>query len=236
MPIKLLPKQEISRLQANERRQSIEEGVKLANRVDSLRETAAQEEASLASFRRSTLKAIKAEFDQATIERDAVLTQVENLRKELASGHDNLNHRQAELEALEQSLIKEQDILQKRMAALDTLMTETQKQSSKVKTYLQRVQNVWDVLTALSTDTDTLYQEAKVAAQEAQVRVEKVEQLAQAVENDLKVRDIEVASRERDVSIKEERLNDTAKQLREKELQLRDRELTLEREFKRLKK
>ena len=73
MPIKLLTKQEINLRKANEKRLEIEEGRKLASRVDNLRELVAQEEASLASFRAKTVANIGAEIKKLEQEKQTVL-------------------------------------------------------------------------------------------------------------------------------------------------------------------
>lgn len=236
MPIKLLPKHEINRLQAQEKRQTVEEGLKLANRVENLREIAAKEEASLASFRASTLKAIQKEITEATTERDGLLSQVNILRKELEVGHSGLDVRQRGLEIKESDLLERETTLEKRILALETLVNEVGKREKNSEMTLKRLQNAWQILTEMGQDVLTVYNEAKVALTVSYGKVDTIQGLVKAVEAELKTRDIEVASRERDVTIKEERLDQTAKLLRERELQLIDREQTLEREIKRLKK
>ncbi len=68
--MKLLPKSEISKQKAVEMQQHIAEGIKLARRVDTLRDVAAQEEQSLSRFRVRTVEAIQAEIVEKTAERD----------------------------------------------------------------------------------------------------------------------------------------------------------------------
>ena len=70
--MKLLKKSEINTLKAQERKAEIDQGLKLSRRVDVLRETAAQEEASLEAFRRSSIKAINEEIKQLTYVRDSL--------------------------------------------------------------------------------------------------------------------------------------------------------------------
>lgn len=56
--MKLLAKSDIQKAKSIERQQLVNEGLKLAKRVDDLREVVAEEEQTLENFRRETLKEI----------------------------------------------------------------------------------------------------------------------------------------------------------------------------------
>lgn len=70
MPIKLLKKSEIDQAKARDRQLEINEGLKLAKKVDTLREVVAQEEESLKKFRIKTISAINDEIIIAAKKRD----------------------------------------------------------------------------------------------------------------------------------------------------------------------
>jgi len=235
MPIKLLPKQEISRLQAEEKRVAIQEGVKLARRVDNLREIAAQEEASLASFRTATLTEIKKQTDDAKSKRDSLLKEVADLRKEIQDGTQVLDIRENVLVSREEDLVKQQKDIETRSFSLKTLTEKVILKEKQLEALEQKLKNTWNVLVAFGKDVEVVYEQATTALNDVQSRAEATLSVINEVNEDLKVRDIAVASRERDVIIKEERVENTRKQLEEREKQLLDRELTLEREFNRLK-
>lgn len=82
MTTKLLPKQEFAQLKSEERKREIDEGIKLAEKVDLLRETAAQEGANLAKFRIESLKVIKEEIDKLISEKDILKKEIAELIKE----------------------------------------------------------------------------------------------------------------------------------------------------------
>lgn len=236
MPIKLLQKQEINRLQAQEKSFAIEEGVKLAKRVDTLREIAAQEEASLASFRASTVKAIQEEIKKAENERDEAFRDAKNARDEIENSKKALAETETRLIQYESDLQNREIVLQKRTSALDTLAIKTEKTKKENDSINYKLKNTWAILTEYGKNVMHLYSEAKVVLQNALKQADSVQLLVVEVENELKTRDIAVASRERDVMIKEERIQQTVQDLRVKERQLHDRELTLERDIARLKK
>ncbi len=81
--IRLLPKSEIDRAKALDRQREIDEGKKLATRVDGLRQTHAKEEAELQSFRSKTLAQIQLEIN-GEIER------LENAKRKVKEKRDEL--------------------------------------------------------------------------------------------------------------------------------------------------
>lgn len=80
--MKLLEKSVINNLKALERKREIDEGKKLAERVDKLRELSSKEQANLSEFRDHTLKAIRQEIDDALFEKEKVLRETEELINE----------------------------------------------------------------------------------------------------------------------------------------------------------
>lgn len=234
--MRLLPKSEINIRQAQQKRAEIDEGVKLATRVDNLREIAAQEEASLASFRNTTLKAIAQEIKKAETERTQVLKEVIDLRKELAEGTKQLDTRRADLDTYQKSLERLEHDLTSRVSALKTLAAKLKEQSKQTKEHNDRLLYAHKVMGEIQNETKTAYQQAKDYLTEALQRQEKISTLATSVEQELRTRDIAVASKERDLTIREEHFNKRKESLRIKELQLIDREQTLERQLNRLKK
>lgn len=234
--MRLLPKAEINVRQAQQKRAEIDEGVKLAKRVDTLREITAQEEASLASFRHTTLKAIAEEVKKAEAERNQVLKDVTDLRKELSEGTIQLDIRQSDLDTYQKSLEKLEHDLTLRVSALKTLAAKLKEQSKQTKEYNDRLVYAHKVIGEIQKSTDTTYMDARAILQQALERQKNTYTLVDSVENQLRARDIAVASKERDLTIREGHLERKKEELRVKELRLIDREQTLEREIKRLKK
>jgi ATP:corrinoid adenosyltransferase len=236
MPIKLLSKQEINQRKAIERKVEIDEGAKLARRIDSLREIVANEEASLASFRSKTIASINADIQKVTTERDNLLQEVTILRSELERGDLDLKIREQRLAEAQTELVEKEKTLQLQTEALKKLTKSVREEEKKTKTYNQRFQYVFNVLAEMNKSIETNYLQSEEIVKQIQSKLDKVNTLIEETTKELRDKDIDIASRERDITIKEERIKRTTKELREKEIQLRDREFTLEREFKRLKK
>jgi uncharacterized protein YoxC len=236
MPMRLLPKQEISVKQASKQKAEIDEGVKLARRVDSLREIAATEEASLASFRASTLKAIQEDIQKIETERNEVLNQVKTLREEIKEGTKVLDDRENSLKQLENALKQYEIDVNERLNILKITSEELKKQSKLSNNYYLQTVNAMQIIEEVRKETSALYSEASNYLEACHDTYMAVHSLEAQITSELKARDIAVASRERDVIIKQEHLDILSKSLHTKELQLIDREQTLEREFNRLKK
>lgn len=84
--MKLLSKNEVQGLQTKERGVEIGEGLKLARKIDVLRETAAKEESNLAKFRMETLRIIRGEIDGQIRVKTALIQEIaelENTKKGL---------------------------------------------------------------------------------------------------------------------------------------------------------
>lgn len=82
MGTKLLPKQEIVLLKGAERKREIDEGLKLAKKIDLLRQTASEEEANLKKFREESLKVIKEEMSKIITERDGIIIEIVELKQQ----------------------------------------------------------------------------------------------------------------------------------------------------------
>lgn len=78
----LLSKSEVDKRKALDRQREVEEGIKIAKRVDTLREVAAHEETSLTKFRVKTVEAIQAEIDEKIAERNQLENSNRSLREE----------------------------------------------------------------------------------------------------------------------------------------------------------
>lgn len=234
--MRLLPKQEVNLRQAQQKKAEIDEGLKLARRIDSLREIAAQEEASLASFRSSTLKTIQEDIKKVENERNAVKKEVSDLRKELEEGTHRLDEREKQLTEYSESLQNLEITLNNRVQGLKTLAAKLKDQSKQSSDYYNRILFAYKIITEVRRETESTYTEAKTYSELATKRYDEVKNLSDAVEQELRIRDIAVASKERDLTIREERLAKTADELRKKAILLEDREQTLERELVRIKK
>ena len=79
--MRLLKKSEVTQKKAQARKQEIDEGVKIAQKVDAVRNTLAEEEANLDKFRTESVKNIKAELAPLEEKRDGLKKEVQELER-----------------------------------------------------------------------------------------------------------------------------------------------------------
>ncbi len=80
--MRLLAKSEVAKGKALDKQREVQEGLKVAKRVDALRETAAEEEASLEKFRQKTLSTLHEQIAPLAKEKDELESKVKTLREE----------------------------------------------------------------------------------------------------------------------------------------------------------
>lgn len=85
--MKLLDKKEVLQAKNLTRETEINEGAKLARKIDALRETAALEEKKLAEFREKTLNIIKEEVDVLILRRNKLREEIHTLEKTLLDNY-----------------------------------------------------------------------------------------------------------------------------------------------------
>ena len=102
--MKLLDKQEITRQKSLERKLEVEEGIKLAKRVDTLRELSSKEQTSLSKFRDESLAQIRKEIDSLITERNNLILENEELEKKNNALRRKIGHALEEINNLNTQL------------------------------------------------------------------------------------------------------------------------------------
>lgn len=231
--IKLLNKSDIDTGKAKDRQAEIAEGLKLAKRVDALREVAVEEEASLEKFRHGTLAEIARETEEATIARDIMLAEVKVLEGRKATALVPLD---AEIKRIE-GLRAVVDELLANVADKEKVLHEVQvKQDGEWLTIaeLKREAEVMHTnATALLAEAGTLNGEAERKQALASTTLSDAERISTVKIANAEERERWVTERESAALIKEEALRSREQELDKKETVLKDREATLARNLKR---
>jgi F0F1-type ATP synthase membrane subunit b/b' len=235
--MKLLAKSDLVKAKAFDRQREMDEGLKLAKRVDTLREVAAEEEASLAKFRTTTLSVIGDEIIAITNKRDVLKQEVKSLegRKVIALTPlvdewskivkiVNKKHAQSTLGEFLQA--KDEEIREKE-ASLERRRKEIAQLDEKASYAQQRIRESID-------NADTILKEAERKSILAEMVLEKARnQSSELIENAQK-KSKEVKERERAVSQKDAELLEKETDLANREIALNDKYETLQRTIKRL--
>lgn len=236
MGMRLLPKSEFEKAKSNENRREVEEGLKLARRVDNLREVAAQEEASLEKFRRETVEIIhvqistesekleylKKEVSSLVEQREIAIKPLDEEWSKVREAVVDVEERQKEQEARNQYLEeKEAHVISARKQAYDLLERARQRDGDSV-TRLQKAVEAEELGKGIIEDARVARLESKEAVRMASVELTHREELVTSREESATIKELDISARER-------ALADGWKLLR-------DQEAMLARDLKRIKK
>ncbi len=236
MAVKLLTKKDITSLKNKERQNEIQEGVKLASRVDNLRVIQAEEEASLMAFRKKTVAAIKGDIDEELFKRDTLRSEVAELEQKQALGMKYVFKAMKDVEQEKMQILAEKADLNKREVALSAFEHVTRTDRSRLLVDMQILDEKRKGIEAIAKNAFAEMEAAQTAVHKATALEAQAVTLRKTTEAELRTRDAVVAAKERDLKNWETRLTSTEAALRKQEIQLNDREKTLEREFNRLNK
>lgn len=233
--MKLLDKQEVNRLKGVERKLEVDEGVKLAKKVDALRELAAKEQTNLTKFRESSLAVVKAEIDDAIKQRDALRENIEVLTRQQAELRIPLDSEWKRVKLLSREL-------DKRAIELDefnAVLTENEefyfKRVEMLEDDKQRIENLeYEAEGQVEIARQTVNAAKTTLANAKQTETQASEKF-ESVTKTLTAREIAVAIREREVGIKEQKVTKDALALTNRERAINDKYETLLRNQKRLK-
>lgn len=234
--MKLLPKNEIQKLKAVAQKQAIDEGVKLAKRVDNLREVAASEEASLEQFRQKTLIEIQHSIQKLSADKDTLLMEVKDLEERKLSALQPLDVEKQRLVTYEAELTAKAEAIQKQIDELSQLATTTREAVANAENRIAHITTLENTLNARAVDTDNAYKESIRVITEARLNKAQTERELALKQSALDNRELSCVNRENNIILKEKELDKERTALLHERIRLEDRARTLERAFNRLKK
>lgn len=199
MGVKLLPKAEIAELKAKQTSREIQEGVKLATRVDGLRQLQAKTEQELEAYKNSTLSAINDEIKKAIEERDKITGEVRQLRAEYENLLPEIPLKRKELSDFEKKLFAWEKRLIKREEKAGFL--EIDVAEARQKADFARVRNEDNERT-----TRNLLIQASKKKQEAQNELDIAKNIHNKAVNDQKDTEASLLLREYGIQAKEKEL------------------------------
>lgn len=231
--MRLMAKSDIDKAKAAAQRQSIDEGLKLAKRVDALREVSAAEEASLERFRSETLKVIHAEITEVTEKRDTLKKEVADLEALKVELQKPLDEEWVRLYSYEQVvMLREDDVKVKEMEVLGKL-TEADNLRIEAQKHLLESETAHHLSLIKLKEASTKEGEAFATFKEADKKLVEAERIRAKADSEFTAKEKELADREQRVIMAEANLKTRNKELTNAEKRLRDREAMLERNLKR---
>jgi len=217
---RLLDKRTINTSVANEKKQLIETGLKLARSVDALRETKVEEEGRLDTFRKETIKVVQQEIDQFIAKRESLREEVRKAEEELKVLKLPLN---PEWEKIKEAYLKYHESVEALESAKETVARQLGENAMK----MDELQWERKKLDKLKLTTEENYGNSKLLLENAREESAKQRNLAQAVLSSAELREQIIIQRESDFY--QERDKERAR-LKEWEIELnkRDQETVME--------
>ncbi len=234
MGMKLLSKNEFDKAKAAEQMASVQEGAKLAKRIDNLREVASEEEASLEKFRRETIGNIHVQITTEIQKRDNLTKEVSDLEDRKKSALVPLTEEWDKVRAYSRSLDADRESLDSYNNALGARQIAVADRERGTEAGLKRAEDreahSADLLKKSVQDREGAVQ----AIESARLLKRESEEAARLVKVELTHREELVASREESATLKETDISAREKKLADGLRLLRDQEEMLARDLKRL--
>lgn len=242
--LRLLKKSEIEKAKAEDISMERAEGLKIAKRVDALREIQAQEEASLIKFRTSTLSQIhkdcqteEAKLTALSYQRKELEDDVEDLRAKqhkllqipLDTEWDTIDDKHRHLSQMEVAISDRLEVLGKEEEKVKVKWTELFQQETRIS--LEHKASIKDL-----KEASEKRQTAELLLANANDKVAEVNEYTEAAQNNILRRETEIAKKEQDLKSFEDKLIAKDIEVNERSRKVNDQYQTLLRTIKRTEK
>lgn len=223
MSMRLLKKSEIDQIKAKDRQLEINEGLKIAKRVDALREVAAEEERSLTNFRIKTISLINEEINVEIFKRDSLKNEIKQLEESNSILKDKRIKLEAPLDLQEawEEIKASESVIDDVKKIQDDRDREYSENNKKLQLDQKRVMNEHDNL----QESMKIYSEKIKYASEAVIDVNKKKIEFEQYE---KLKNKQIFSKESDINNREELSKIKENMLDKKEIELTNKEKFLE--------
>lgn len=233
MAMRLLPKSEVNKAKALDRQREIDEGKKLATRVDTLRELAAQEDENLGKFRDKMVSQIMEDIKPLQEEYDSLGNKITQRKRELGQLMQpidalwaDVNKAQAVNNDWEAELSQREVNVAAQAEDIVTRRTALEVDEARAADVTKRSEDLASVSVRINT-------EAKEFLAEARNEAQTVTSMAELRQQDSIRREEGVAARERDADIREGHLSQRERHVAEMQRAVADQYATMQRTIKR---
>jgi len=235
MVIRLLQKSEVQKAKALERQKEIEEGKKLATRVDKLRELSADEERNLRESRDKAISAIRIAINPLIEQKEDVERQITTRREELATLMRPIDDRWVEINQAQKLLDDWEEDLEKRDGENELVKSKNLDIATKLSKREKNLEHNEAVFKEMLAEAVHMSEQAKEILADARNEAQAHISASELIKTQLREREEKIAARERDAVLKEKLNAETQKYHAEEKIKLTDMRATLERGLQRLK-
>lgn len=233
--LRLLKKSEIAAAQANDRAKEIQEGLKISRRVDSLRELATKEEATLEKFRSETLRTIGSEISELEGKKDSLKIELVYLREELTKETTLSRDERKNLEALKATLEEKDRKLNAQSEELALAEIDIAIAIKNSQDAVARSRSHEEISKNLHVKAENLAFEAEQKLENTKKIEKSTLKTQKSVEEELFLKQEALKERENSITAREKENASLTRELEAEKIRIADREATLERALARLK-
>lgn len=232
MGMKLLPKSEVEKARAADKQREINEGSKLAKKIDNLREVVVEEEEALELFRKETIKRIYEEITVEAQKRDNLKKEVTDLETRKRIALEPLDQQWGELKEAQRSF---EEVKTQHLSWADTVgqrEVAIGNREQGAQELLTRAQLANAICDARLLETGEAQNKAKLALEAAENIKGDAVRVKEEVESYLTSRETNVAVREASVTMKESLIEKSKKRIAAGWRLLNDRKAAFYRDIK----
>lgn len=235
MAVKLLPKSEIANLKAKEQEREIKEGVKIATRVDGLRELYSETEQKLEKYRTVTLEKIGEEITSLNSKKEELLGNINQLQGKYDAMMPEMATKRTELAQFEKSLNGWERKLEKREENSSLMEIDVMEALQKAEDSRLHNEDNERISRNLLIQTNEKKYEAEQTLKTARNIQDKIYSDKKDIESSLELRELSIKTKEQELSSKEISLMNDRKEFEKEKIKVADKQATLERSLARLK-
>lgn len=236
MSVKLLPKSAIAEQKAKAQRREIEEGMKVATRVDGLRQTYAKAEQELEAWRAATLASIGEEIRKLDEKKERLSADINVMQSKCDRMMSEISTKRRELAQFEKSLRTWEKNIGDReeKVLLDEL--EIAEAKSKAELYLSAQKDNERITANLLVEANKKKNEAQDTLETARKVQEKAYSDKKDIEAEMSLREFSIKTKEQEILKKEMQLDEREKELNIEKIKVNDMRQTLNRSLERIRK
>jgi chromosome segregation ATPase len=235
MPVHLLPKSEIANLKAKQASRDVAEGVKIATRVDGLRELWSKTEQDFEIYKTSTLAAIQKEIDALESKKEKLSEELKQMKVRYDSIIPEITSKQAELAQFKKSLRTWENKLDKRedeVKVSENNANESFKESEVLRINAEDNERITANLLRQATEKRN---ESQITLETAREVQEKAYELKKEIESALEERENSIKEKEKQLVGDDLLLMNERKNFEIEKIRVNDIRQTLLRSIQRIK-
>lgn len=227
--MKLQPKRSVAADLATQKKSQIDEGVRLASKIDILRETVVKEEGTLERFRKETTKRVQIEIDALIRDRDSLKSEVIGLNRQKAEALVPLDLEWDRLRQGQIQLFKDKEHLKDISDGLDEEKRCLAQNKRDMEVETGRITDLKRVASENLVQSEKALESAHKEASRARDRAQTILKSAELREKLVEERETKTEALEASFSGREKKLLKYEQSLIDREKLLKDNYQTLER-------